>query len=76
MVSKEVLTVKRYLFRTGLQQNWLVEELDKSGIKITKSYLSKILNEKISNSNTPIILNKSIALLADYCATYGEKYPI
>lgn len=74
MSTNTAFIVKRYLFETGLSQTWLVNELAKCGLKITPSYLSKIVNERITNEQSRLVLNKSVSILADYSTTHKVKY--
>lgn len=74
MNSTKIYQVKRYLFETQLTQQWLVDELNKRGVKISNSYLSKILSQKRWCSTNDMILNQSIDILAEYCSKNGTKW--
>lgn len=74
MNSTKIYQVKRYLFETQLTQQWLVDELNKRGVKISNSYLSKILSQKRWCSTNDMILDKGIEILAEYCSKNGTKW--
>ena len=67
------LQIKEMLFRNTLTQGWLINRLQKHGVKTDKTELSAILNGRRKGNKVTLVLDTSLLILHDYEEKMGTK---
>lgn len=62
-MNKDCVNIRVKLIKTGKSQNWLVDELDKVGIKTDKTEISNIFHGRRRGKKVEEIINASKKIL-------------